>query len=123
MPALSTRICRVLASLALASLVITSFAPAGASANQPQPMPPNPRVKEMIERGEVQEPQMIDQIDASALRTESMAAPEALAGSVRALAVLVDFSDNVKTVQASFFDSLIFGDPVSRPRLRPGLLQ
>jgi len=87
----------------------------------PQVMPPHPRLKEAIERGEVIPPGAVT----GAARTQGLGFDQPRGGprqfgnplsgesvSLNALAVVIDFSDNVKTVQASFFDSLIFAPPV-----------
>lgn len=72
-------------------------------------MPPHPRLRDQIQTGAVRVPT----VTASSARVPStVRAPSALTGSIKALAVLVDFSDKVKTVQASYFDSLIFAAPV-----------
>jgi immune inhibitor A len=95
--------------LSLIALPATQSAPLAAEA-----MPPHPRLDEMIQSGKLQTPQMVDQIDESALRMEGMAAvSETSLSTVKALAVLVDFSDKVHTVQASYFGSLIFAPPVA----------
>ena len=95
--------------LSLTVVPTTQSAPLAAEA-----MPPHPRLDELIQSGALQVPQMMDQIDEGALRMEATAAaPAALTGQIRALAVLVDFSDKVHTVQASYFGSLIFAAPVA----------
>lgn len=100
----------VLLSLLGTAVLPNAAAAAGGSADA---MPPHPNVEEKIRRGEIQAPQMMDQVDTDVQRAEGMLAPEALTGSIRALAVLVDFSDRVASVQASFFDSLIFAAPAA----------
>jgi immune inhibitor A len=114
MPHLSRRLVPVLLLAAL--LLVPATVPLALSAAPAADlMPPHPDVKEKIKRGEVEEPRGHDRIglDAAAegLATPDAITPTALTGSIRALAVLVDFSDKVNTVQASFFDSLIFAPP------------
>jgi len=73
-------------------------------------MPPHPRLHDAISRGELIPPGA-----GGAVRLGLDGAgrtPAALTGSTNALAVVVDFSDKVKTVTASFFDTLIFAAPV-----------
>jgi M6 family metalloprotease-like protein len=95
--------------LSLSVVPTTQSAPPAAEA-----MPPHPRLDKLIQSGALQVPQMVDQVDEGALRMEATAAaPAALTGQIRALAVLVDFSDKVHTVQASYFGSLIFAAPVA----------
>ena len=67
-------------------------------------MPPHPRLYDKIKSGEVQLPLVPKQFETSAARPEGTNALAALSGSIRALAVLVDFSDNTSSVQAEFFD-------------------
>jgi immune inhibitor A len=79
-----------------------------------QAMPPHPSLLDKIARGEVQLP---DYMAAPELRAlggpdQPEAAPSGLTGTVRALVVLVDFSDKVKTVTATYFDTLVFAAPV-----------
>jgi M6 family metalloprotease-like protein len=89
----------------------------GNSADLLRLMPPHPRLKEAIQRGEVALPTAgapgpgIDQPRGGPRQFTPPAAGES--ANLNALAVVIDFSDNVKTVQASFFDSLIFAPPVS----------
>ena len=95
--------------LSLSVVPTTQSAPLAAEA-----MPPHPHLDELIQSGALQVPLMMDQIDEGALRMEATAAaPAALTGQIRALAVLVDFSDKVHTVQANYFGSLIFAAPVA----------
>jgi len=98
------------------------------AAGQPQVMPPHPRLREAIERGEVVPPRPM--IEAASSPTTSQAQSlgfdqprtgprqftDPLKGdkvSLNALAVVVDFSDNVKTVTATYFDTMIFAAPVA----------
>jgi immune inhibitor A len=75
-----------------------------------QPMPPHPRLYDRIARGEIAVPRTDD---ISALPTAAHRPQRPGTSTLRALAVLVDFSDNAHTVTASFFDSLIFAAPVA----------
>lgn len=94
-------------------------------------MPPHPRVKQLVERGQINTPYTLRNLDAlrargidgawtaPALQDRIQAAPgrpartlgPALApeGSWRALVILVDFSDKTAQVAASSFDNLLFG--------------
>jgi immune inhibitor A len=89
-----------------------------------QIMPPHPRLKEAIERGEVVPPRPA--ADTASARTQTLGFDQPRGGprqftnplkgvnaSLNALAVVVDFSDNVKTVTATYFDTLIFAAPVA----------
>lgn len=67
--------------------------------------PPNPRLYARIARGELRIPR--------ALTDQVPVRPRALTGSVKVLAVLVDFADKPQTVAASYFDSLLFAAPVT----------
>ncbi len=71
-----------------------------------QAMPPHPRLADAIARGDVVPPAARPGLDGAG-RT-----PRSITGSINALAVVVDFSDKVKTVTASYFDTLIFAAPV-----------
>ncbi len=102
----------LLAALLLCLLSASAVPIARADRAPARAMPPHPNVEEKIRRGEIQAPQMTDQIAPDAQQADGALAPEALTGSIRALAVLVDFSDRVSSVQATFFDSLIFAPPV-----------
>jgi len=77
-------------------------------------MPPHPSLKERIARGEVTLPRsMTDPSFARRLGIDySPEGASALTGTIKTLAVVVDFSDKVHTVNATFFDSLIFAAPV-----------
>jgi immune inhibitor A len=87
--------------------------PAAAAGRGPDLMPPHPRLLEEYEAGRMPMPDFIASpglwqakgIDSPAKRTS-------LLGSLNALAVVVDFSDKVKTVTATYFDSMIFAAPV-----------
>ena len=98
------------------------------AAGQPEGMPPHPRLREAIERGEVVPPRPM--VEAASSPTTSQAQSlgfdqprsgprqftDPLKGdkvSLNALAVVVDFSDNVKTVTATYFDTMIFAAPVA----------
>lgn len=78
-------------------------------------MPPHPSLLEKIARGEVVLPQfMTDPEVARSMSIDySPTGPRALTGTIKALAVLVEFSDKAHTVTASFFDTLIFAAPVA----------
>ena len=95
-------------------------------------MPPHPRVQQMLARGEISRPQMLEHWDkvrsrgigaawaapslrrdinlqtAPAIRTVGPA--QSPTGSYRALVILVDFSDQVSQVASTEFDTLVF-DP------------
>jgi immune inhibitor A len=101
----------------------TPTVPASSDEGMPdlQLMPPHPRLKAAIERGDVNPPGAV----ASIAQTPGIGVDQPRGGqiplanplqgesaSLNALAVVIDFSDKVKTVQASFFDSLIFAPPV-----------
>ena len=79
----------------------------------PQVMPPHPSLRKRIARGEVRLPPHMT--DPGAARTSGLDAAQPdlapLAGSIRALAVLVDFGDNVQTASAAHFGTLIFEPP------------
>ncbi|MCL5999807.1 MAG: M6 family metalloprotease domain-containing protein [Chloroflexi bacterium] len=79
-------------------------------------MPPHPGLRERMLRGEVILPESIDQApsagdDFGIAVPRTPANPQAMLGTIRALAVLVDFNDKVRTTSASFFDTLIFEPP------------
>jgi immune inhibitor A len=97
-----------------------------AGAAQPQIMPPHPRLKEAIERGEVVPPHAMVESASSPTPGQRLGFDQPRNGprrftdplkgvtaSLNALAVVVDFSDNVKTVTATYFDTLIFAAPVA----------
>ena len=83
-----------------------------------QAMPPHDRLQEGIDKGLIglpnflRDPELAVQlgINQPFRQKEPQAVP--LTGTIRALAVLVDFSDKTHTVTASFFDSLVFAAPV-----------
>ena len=76
-------------------------------------MPPHPRLYNQIKSGLIKLPSLSDSSLSStnAGFNATGEEPKTLSGSIRALAVLVDFSDKVKTVDATFFDSLLFEAP------------
>jgi immune inhibitor A len=80
-----------------------------------QLMPPHPDLLEKIQDGTLKLPQnmldggITDSIGFNALGEQS----KAMTGTLRTLAVLVDFSDKQRTVTASFFDSLLYAPPVA----------
>jgi immune inhibitor A len=74
-------------------------------------MPPNPRVLERIARGQVRAPHVLTN-RAPARKNRAPARPRALTGTVRVLVALVDFADKPQTVAASYFDALLFAEPV-----------
>jgi immune inhibitor A len=82
-------------------------------------MPPHPDLLDKIQPGEVPEPGVFK--DLEELRARGVNSPTTVqlvrdiaAGSVKAdfnaIAILVDFSDNIASVQASFFDTLLYQD-------------
>jgi immune inhibitor A len=85
-----------------------------------QAMPPNPRLLEDIKQGRIQLPLFMQHPEIARQKGINdpwvlRAPPEyvPLSGNIRALAVLVDFSDKVSTVTPGFFDTLIFAPPVT----------
>jgi immune inhibitor A len=86
-----------------------------------QAMPPHPSLEDKIARGEILIPQFLA---AAAERppgtgpNQPEGAPQGLTGTFRALAVVVKFSDKANTAPASFFDNLLFPDPVTYPSVR-----
>ena len=123
-----------LSSLLIALLIIPFFAGTAVFA-----MPPHPALLEKIRKGEIAEPSFLKNpeelrqkgIDAhwtaSGLILKRLSAsPKAVTRSFgpllppsqswNALLILVDFSDNVSQVAASFFDNLIFGTGTSTLR-------
>ncbi|MEW6659882.1 MAG: M6 family metalloprotease domain-containing protein [Thermodesulfobacteriota bacterium] len=92
-------------------------------------MPPHPSLKGLVAQGEVRLPAFyadparrteraaakmaVAKAAAAATGTVSPAAKTPLVGSIKALAVVVDFSDKVHTVTATYFDSLIFAAPLA----------
>jgi M6 family metalloprotease-like protein len=88
---------------------------AAASAAAPGAMPPNPRLLDKIKSGQVRLPTFTDQISrpAGGAKAPGVSRQGQLTGQVRTLVLLVDFSDVVKTVNASYFDTLLFAAPVT----------
>ncbi len=80
-----------------------------------QAMPPHPRLWEKFDQGEISLPRFItDPAYARSLGIDQpRGRPRSLTGTLNALAVVVEFSDNTHTVTASFFDTLIFAAPVA----------
>ncbi len=78
-------------------------------------MPPHPlQLERWLQEGEPLPPFLVDPDFFQREGINQPAAePSGLTGTIRALAVVVDFSDKVGTVTASFFDSLVFAPPVS----------
>jgi len=92
----------------------TTPLPAGMHHSGPGLMPPHPRLLEEYEAGRMPVPDFITNPNLwRAKGIDSPAAPTSLLGSLNALAVVVDFSDKVKTVTATYFDTLIFAVPVA----------
>jgi large repetitive protein len=92
----------------------------------PQGVPPHPDLKDKIKSGKVKLPRfMRDRAWAASVGIEGAGkvtplgapAPQAAppTGTIKMLAVAVDFSDKVHTVTASAFDSLLFALPVAGP--------
>ncbi len=78
-------------------------------------MPPHPELLERIERGEIAMPHFLQ--NEAAIRTAGVNAPgqavqfnPELDEIFNALVILVDFTDNVSSVEATFFDDLMFED-------------
>ncbi|MFC1483776.1 M6 family metalloprotease domain-containing protein [Candidatus Neomarinimicrobiota bacterium] len=93
-------------------------------------IPPHPRVREMIARGEIAQPYFLRQFDeirargvnapwsapslSNQLRVEGISPARTLGAAVppngdyKALFILVDFSDNVRQTDSTFFDTLAF---------------
>jgi immune inhibitor A len=84
-----------------------------------QAMPPHDRLQEGINKGLVglpnfmRDPELAVQLGINQPFRLMEPQPVPLTGSIKALVVLVDFSDKVHTVTASFFDSLVFAAPVA----------
>jgi immune inhibitor A len=98
-------------------LVLAAAALAGGDSPAPASVasgvaPPNPRLFERIARGETRVPGLSAH-QAPARARRAPARPHALTGTVRALAVLVDFADKPHTAAASNFDTLLFALPVT----------
>ncbi|MCK5455180.1 MAG: immune inhibitor A, partial [Calditrichia bacterium] len=81
---------------------------------------PHPRVLEMMKNGNIETPYYLENLDE--LRARGINTPATLPDGRRvpgpprntevnysAIAILVDFSDNVSQVNASFFDNLMYG--------------
>ena len=85
-----------------------------------QAMPPHPSLKDKIARGEVKLPEFMTNpyLRAPGMPDQPTEAPVALTGTLHALAVVVKFSDHPNTVNASFFNSLLFPSPVTYPSVR-----
>lgn len=77
-------------------------------------MPPHPRLLGQIQQGKISVPRVMRNLAAAQASgiNASLRAPAAMTGSLKTLAVLVDFSDKIHTVSATYFDSLIFAAPV-----------
>ena len=87
--------------------------PAAAEAGGPDLMPPHPRLLEEYEAGRMPMPDFIANPELwHAKGIDSPAERTSLLGSLNALAVVVEFSDKVHTVTASYFDTMIFAAPV-----------
>jgi immune inhibitor A len=102
----------------LGSIVIllggTAPLPAGMQRSGLSLMPPHPGLLEEYEAGRMPVPDFIANPDLwRSTGIDSPAEPMPLLGSLNALAVVVDFSDKVKTVTASYFDTLVFAVPVA----------
>jgi immune inhibitor A len=106
----------------------------------PAQMPPHPRMKELLRRGEIDMPYVLQHLPevraqgvdgawaAPAVRDQVQAAPGgtrparvlgpslAPTGSWRALVILVDFSDKTSNVAAGSFDNLLFGSSAGTMR-------
>ena len=85
------------------------------SGNTLQAMPPHPdRLRQWLQEGRPLPPFLTDPtFFARKGINRPSSSPSQLAGPINALAVVVDFNDNVHTVTASFFDTLIFALPVA----------
>jgi immune inhibitor A len=93
----------------LLALVPSAYA---APPSRPQLMPPHPRLWPDIQAGKIIPGDRVFGMPGNA-GAQAVAAPHPRLGQLKALAVLVQFSDKAHTVSASFFDSLIFGAEVS----------
>ena len=99
----------------LFAFALAWLARGGQPAPMPLPddvMPPNPRLYERIAQGQVRAPRVSTGRIPARLR-RAPARPGALTGSVRALAVLVDFNDKPAVVTANYFNTLLFAAPVA----------
>lgn len=90
-------------------LILLVFPAAG------QAMPPHPSLLDKIARGEVKLPSYMAAPELRPLGgpDQPEAAPSGLTGTIRALVVVVDFSDKVHTAPATYYDNLIFAAPVT----------
>ncbi len=109
---------RFLSLLLLFSLVFQSVPAYAAQPESPQLMPPNPRLYEKIAKGEVSLPSFMTNPAVARSRGLEAAGVDGanlapLKGTVRVLAVAVDFSDNTHLVNVSAFDKLLFAAPVN----------
>jgi immune inhibitor A len=96
----------------LGLVVLLLFVPAAVQA-----MPPHPRLDDKIKAGEVQLPNfMVSRAPGGP--NQPIEGPASLIGNLHALTVLVKFSDHANTVTATFFDSLLFPNPVTYPSVR-----
>ncbi len=82
----------------------------------PHLMPPNPRLYDDLQSGDVQLPRfMTDPVWAQSVGLEGSSVDAAsttpISGTLNVLAVAIDFSDKVHTVTATAFDSLLFAAP------------
>ncbi len=77
----------------------------------PQFMPPHPDLLKRVRSGEIELPDYITDTDLKRARGIDQPAvlSAAFTGTWRALALLVEFTDNPAAVGAAFFDSLLFG--------------
>jgi M6 family metalloprotease-like protein len=119
---------RLFRTTILIILVFSGISPASltpqnrilAPISSPQFAPPNPRLDDKIKSGEIKLPRhMTDQAWAASTgiegftRVSQLQQSASLTGTIKMLAVAVDFSDKVHTVTAEYFDSLLFALPVS----------
>jgi immune inhibitor A len=113
MPRISLRIA---CALAVMLAGVFSALPTAAT-DAPRLMPPHPSLRDKIKSGEVVLPAGLTHPEAArAAGFDGQAASPAaspLTGSIRALAVLVDFSDKAHQVSANYFDTLLFAPPVA----------
>jgi immune inhibitor A len=105
------RFVRILAlGLALLGADVAGLAFAAAEIS-PDPMPPHPDLQELADRGLVVLPDAVTNPEVRRLlginEVES-SLPVKPSGTWRALALLVEFTDNPASVGASFFDTLLF---------------
>ncbi|GAB4502478.1 MAG: hypothetical protein Fur0035_20300 [Anaerolineales bacterium] len=78
-------------------------------------MPPHPRLRDQINQGKISVPRVMQNLRSAQAAGINAAnrVPRAMSGSLKTLAVLVDFSDKVHAVTATYFDTLIFAAPVA----------